>query len=78
MFEIQNITDEEDKLRSFLLIKQAQKREMQESLKEIDKEIDKNKGALKVKQFGASLESSLAVGNCPTCHQENQRRFASN
>jgi len=70
MFEIQNITDEEDKLRSFLSIEHTQKREMQESLKEIDKEIDKNKGALKVKQFGASLESSLAVGNCPTCHQE--------
>jgi len=70
MLELQNITDEEDKLREFLSIEHAQKREMQESLKEIGTEIDKNKGALKVKQFGASLESALADGNCPTCHQE--------
>lgn len=70
MFELQNNTDEEDKLRGFLSIEHAQKREMQESLKEIGTEIDKNKGALKVKQFGASLESALADGNCPTCHQE--------
>ena len=70
MLELQNITDEEDKLREFLSIEHAQKREMQESLKEIGTEIDKNKGALKVKQFGASLESALADGNCPTCQQE--------
>ena len=70
MYEIQNITDEEDKLRNFLSIEYVQKREMQESLKDIDQEIDKNKGALKVKQFGASLESALAISNCPTCHQE--------
>lgn len=70
MFEIQNITEEEDKLRSFLSIEHAQKKEMQGSLIEIDREIDKNKGALKVKLFGASLKSALATGNCPTCHQE--------
>jgi len=46
------------------------KKDMQESLKEIDKEIEKNEGALKVKKFGALLESDLAAGNCPTCHQK--------
>lgn len=70
LFEIQNFTEEEDKLRSVLALEHAQKRDMQESLKEIDKEIEKNEGALKVKKFGATLESSLVAGNCPTCHQE--------
>ena len=70
MYEIQNLTEEEDKLRDFLSIEHAQKKEMQESLKEIDKEIDKNDGALRVQKFGASLESALAAGSCPTCHQE--------
>ncbi len=70
MFEIQNMTDEEDKLRNFLSIEHAQRKEVNESLKEIDKEIDKNYGALKVKKFGASHDSILASDNCPTCHQE--------
>ena len=70
LHEIQNLTEEEDKLRSFLALEHAQKRDMQESLKEIDKEIEKNEGALKVKKFGAKLESALVAGNCPTCHQE--------
>jgi hypothetical protein len=69
VFEIQNLIEEEDKLRSLLSIEHAQKRDMQESLKEIDKEINKNDGALRVQKFGASLESALAVNNCPTCHQ---------
>ncbi len=68
--DIQNLTEEEDKLRSFLALEHAQKRDRQETLKEIEKEIEKNEGALKVKKFGATLESALAAGNCPTCHQE--------
>jgi len=67
--EAQNHTEEEDKLRSFLSIEHTQKKDMQESLKEINNEIEKNEGALKVKKFGAILESALAAGNCPTCHQ---------
>lgn len=70
LLDIQNLAEEEDKLRSLLSLEHAQKKDMQESLKEIEKEIEKNEGALKVKKFGALLESDLAAGNCPTCHQE--------
>jgi hypothetical protein len=67
---IQNLTDEEDAIRSFLALEHSQKKDRQETLNEIEKEIEKNEGALKVKKFGATLESELAAGNCPTCHQE--------
>lgn len=70
LLDIQNLAEEEDKLRSLLSLEHVQKKDMQESLKEIDKEIEKNEGALKVKKFGALLESDLAAGSCPTCHQE--------
>jgi len=68
--ESQNITDESDQLTNILSIEISQKKEINESLDEITKEIDKNNGALKVKKFGATLGSSLAQGLCPTCHQE--------
>lgn len=69
--EIQNLADEEDKLRNILSVEHAQKRDMQQSLQEIDKEIEQNEGALKVKKFGAdNFDSLLAKGFCPTCQQE--------
>lgn len=70
MLKIQNLTDEEDEVRRLLSIERAEKREIEKSLKEIDKEIDKNYGALKVKNFGAAVNSSLSDDNCPTCKQQ--------
>ncbi|MDD2816241.1 MAG: hypothetical protein PHP00_10975 [Thiotrichaceae bacterium] len=69
--ELQNLVDEEEQLQGSLSIEHIQKKEITGSLQEIEKDIEKNEGALKVQKFGAdNLDSCMAHDICPTCKQE--------
>ncbi len=42
---------------------------LNERLEALEEDLIKNQDALKLQKYGASLQTSVAFGDCPTCHQ---------
>ena len=48
---------------------ESNRRLLGERLADLDEDLIKNQDALKLQKYGATIQASVAFGDCPTCHQ---------